>query len=197
MEVKRRQVERSEETVAALMKAAGALFGDRGYAAVSAEDIAAAANVTKGALYHHFDGKPAVFEAVFIAAQQQLTASVAGESGEVADVWNALLVGTNAFLRQCLDQRVRQIVILDGPTVLGRDAVREIEDDNIGSLLTGALRRLQDAGILRPGDSLLRSRLILGALCEAALFIARSETPDHSLVEARGEVASLIDGFRA
>ncbi|GII57194.1 TetR family transcriptional regulator [Planotetraspora thailandica] len=192
---RRRQAERSQATTAELVEAAAKSFGRDGYAAVSIDEVAAAAGVTKGAVYHHFAGKTALFAAVFTRAQEQLAERLVAEASGARDGWEAVRLGAHAFLRACMDPAVRQIIVLDGPAVLGRDAVREIEDEHVTALLTAGLRRAERDGGLRPGDAALRGRLLLGALCEAALVLARSAEPEREFAAVAAEVDMLLGAY--
>jgi len=190
------QKERSEATAARLVNAAAQLFGDEGYAAVSTDDIAASAGMTKGALYHHFADKSALFRAVFVQVQQQLVSTLAAAAADAGSGWDGLIAGIDAFIRECQRPPIGQIVVFDGPAVLGRDLARAVEDEYVGALLTDALARLQAAGQVREGDSSVRSRLLLGALCEAAVVIARSPEPVQTRTAVRSEIAAMLEGLR-
>lgn len=188
---RRKQSDRSDATTADLVAAARALFGRDGYAHVSLEEVAAAAGVTKGAVYHHFDGKPSLFAAVYAKVQQELTGTLRAAAQE-ATGWEAVRRGAHAFLRACLDPGVRRIVVIDAPAVLGRDEVRRIEDEYVGALLVAGLHRLDNTGRHDVG---LRSRLILGALCEAALALARSTQPEQEFATVSAEVDILLKAY--
>src|SRR3954467_13363653 len=105
----RTQAERSEATRGALIAAARGLFAKRGYAAVGTEEIVRAAGVTRGALYHHFDGKQGLFEAVYQTVERELTEKIVNGAMASSDAWEAMVAGTNAFLDACDDQEVAQI----------------------------------------------------------------------------------------
>jgi AcrR family transcriptional regulator len=193
----RRQAERSEGTTARLLEAAAQLFGDQGYAAVSTDHVAARAGVTKGALYHHFSDKAALFRAVFVRTQGDLAAVVSAAAAGEGTGWERLLAGVDAFVGECVRPSVGRIVVFDGPAVLGRDQARLIEDDQVGAMLTAALARLQTEGELSEGDPVVRSRLLLGALCEAAVIVAGSPNPERARASVRPELVAMLTGFRA
>ena len=164
---RRTQAQRNETMTAGLVQTAAALFGRAGYAATSLDDVASAAGVTKGAVYHHFESKAQLFRAVFLQAEQQLAESVVAAAAPAASAWEAVRIGCAAFLRACLDPAVRQIILLDGPAVLGWQEVRSIEDDHVAALLRQGLRRAGGTD-----DVEARTHLLLGALCEAGLVLA-------------------------
>ena len=195
---RRTQAERSEATTADLVAAAEQLFGRDGYAATTMEAVAAAAGVTKGAAYHHFRTKAMVFRVVFTREQQRIAAMLEQAAGEEPDSWSGLLRGCQTFLEHCLDPRFRQIVLLDGPSVLGWEAVREIDYEHTLRVLTGAMRSAAADGRIVGGDLDARCQLIFGALCQAGMHLARSGDPAGRLpavvTEAHRLLGSLAPG---
>ncbi|HEY0536936.1 MAG TPA: TetR/AcrR family transcriptional regulator [Actinoallomurus sp.] len=189
---RRTQAERSDATSSKLVSAAQELFGRDGYAATSIEAVAAAAGVTKGAAYHHFSGKATLFRMVFIDEQEQISAALEGAAGEEPDSWSALLRGCRTFLEHCLNPAFRQIVLLDGPAVLGWEAVREIEYEHTLRVLTEGIRAAAADGTIIDGDLAARSHLILGALCEAGMLLARSNDRARALPIVTAEAENLL-----
>ncbi|MFC9330318.1 TetR/AcrR family transcriptional regulator [Kitasatospora sp. NPDC057015] len=194
---RRTQADRSESTTGDIVDAAIDLFGRDGYPAVSIDEIARAAGVTKGAVYHHFDGKTALLRAAFVHQEQrraeQLTQAAAGS----ADALAAVRAGCAAFLRSCLDPAVRRILLLDGPAVLGWESVRAIEAEYSVALLRRGLGAAVAEGRLRPGDLDVRTHLLLGALCEAGMLLARAADAPTALAAVTREVDALLDAFAA
>ncbi|HYZ90781.1 MAG TPA: TetR/AcrR family transcriptional regulator [Actinomycetota bacterium] len=193
----RRQAERSEHTRAALVRVARELFTEPGYAATPIEEVAERAGVTKGALYHHFRNKRDLFQAVFEEIEQELVTKVilaAGAAGD--DVWKGMRLGVKAFLEASLDASVGRIVLIDGPSVLGWDAWKEIDDRYGFEIVRGSLQAAVDAGIIakRPVDPL--ARLFLAALSEAAIQIARAPDQKRAMKEMTDAVQSLLDSMR-
>ncbi|MGH7860337.1 MAG: TetR/AcrR family transcriptional regulator, partial [Candidatus Binatia bacterium] len=113
------RAERAASTRQALVTAARAHFAERGFAATSTNDVVEAAGVTRGALYHHFPTKEALFEAVYEAVENEIVGRVVEALGSVADPIGQLAAGMEAFLDACLEPAVRRIVLLEGPSVLG------------------------------------------------------------------------------
>ena len=108
-----------EATRHAVLAAARSLFGQKGYAQTSVDEIAAAARVTKGAVYHHFAGKVALFRAVYAeveAEAQARTAEAVDPNGSPID---QIVAGVNAYLDVALDAEIQRITLVDGPAVLG------------------------------------------------------------------------------
>lgn len=190
--VRRTQAERSDATSARLIDAAQRLFRRGGYAAVSIDAIAAAAGVTKGAAYHHFDGKSALFRAVFVREEEQTAAAVESAAAAEPDGWSALVAGLLTFLQRCLDPGFQRIVMLDGPAVLGWDAARSIEYEHTLRVLREGLRTAAEEGRLIDGDLDARSQLVFGAVCQAGLYLARAEEPARAYDEVVAEALRLL-----
>jgi AcrR family transcriptional regulator len=134
---RRTQEERSEATRAKLIAAARRLFAERGYAGVGTEEIVRAAGVTRGALYHHFEGKPQLLEAVYEQIEGELTEKIATGALGGSDPLDALRAGSEMFLDACLEPEVQRIVLLDAPAVLGWERWREIAADHGLGLVDG------------------------------------------------------------
>jgi AcrR family transcriptional regulator len=192
MNVKRtRHDERSEATRAALVAAARPLFADRGFAGVGTEEIVRAAGVTRGALYHQFRDKRELFAAVFEQLEGEL-AQLVGEAAAASGATEplaALRVGTHAWLDACTEPEVQRIVLLDGPAVLGTERAREIGLRHSVGLVEAALQAAVDAGrlTLQPVRGL--AHVLIGAVDEAALYVATSDDQ----VAARAEVGAVLD----
>jgi AcrR family transcriptional regulator len=192
---RRTQAERSDATSSELISAAQSLFGRDGYAATSIEAVAAAAGVTKGAVYHHFRNKATLFRTVFTTEQRQISATLERAAAEEPDSWSALLRGCRTFLEHCLDPAFRQIVLLDGPAVLGWETVREIEYAHTLRVLTEGMRAAAADGTVIDGDLTARSHLIFGALCEAGMLLARSDDRARALPIVTAEAERLLSSL--
>src|SRR3954447_19363244 len=121
------KAEQTERTRAALIAAGRALFAERGFADTSTEELVRAAGVTRGALYHHFRDKRDLFEAVYEDVEQSLVAEIASSVTTATDPLEVLRQGADASLTACLAPAVRRIGPLDGPSVLGWERWREID----------------------------------------------------------------------
>ena len=113
-EVKSRRELYSEATRAALLDEATTLFAERGYAGTSLEDVASASQVTRGAVYHHFASKQALFEAVLDLQEERATTEILA-AATAADPWDAAMLALDAFLTQCCDPVYGRLVWLEGP----------------------------------------------------------------------------------
>jgi AcrR family transcriptional regulator len=188
-----KHAERSEATRAALVAAARPLFAERGFAGVGTEEIVRAAGVTRGALYHQFRDKEDLFAAVFELLESELaqrTAAAAGASG-TTDPLAELRVGAEAWLDACTEPEIQRIVLLDGPAVLGWERWREIGTRYGRGLVEAVLQAAVDAGRLSPQPIRPLAHVLMGAVDEAALYVATAEDP----AAARVEVGAVLDGL--
>ena len=186
-----------EATTAALIKAARELFAERGYADVGTEEIVKRAGVTRGALYHHFrGGKEELFRAVLVQISAETVQGVAAAAAGVEDPWEALVVGSGAFLDACATPEVQRIMLIDGPSVLGWDVWRAIDTDYGLGLLEAAVQRAMDEGRLVPGSSSAVAHVLAGALDEAAMVVARADDPAAARQEMGQTVRRLLEGLR-
>lgn len=199
MNVKRTQAERSEATRTALIGAARPLFAERGYAGVGTEEIVRAAGVTRGALYHHFAGKRELFAAVYEAIEAELAQRIAEGAlgGGASDPLAAMRAGAQMFLRACTEPEVQQVVLLDGPSVLGWDRWREIAAEHGLGLIEATLEAAIEAGSIAQQPARPLAHLLMGALDEAAMLVARAADPDGARLEVGRTLELLIDGLSA
>jgi AcrR family transcriptional regulator len=192
---KRTQEERSEATRAALLAAARRLFAERGYAGVGTEEIVRAAGVTRGVLYHHFSGKRELLEAVYEQVEGELTQKIASAALGGSDPLVALRTGTETFLDACLEPEVQRIVLLDAPAVLGWERWREIAADHGLGLVEAALGAAMDAGAIARQPLRPLAHVMMGALDEAAMLVARADDTDAARAEVGATLDSIIDGL--
>lgn len=186
---RRTQAERTEATRAALIAAARRLFTERGYEGVGTEEIVRAAGVSRGALYHHFGGKPELLEAAFEQLEAESTERVARIvlGSDLESPLQAMKAGISAFLDECAEPELRQIALRDAPAVLGWERWREIGALNGLGLIEASLVAAIEAGEIRQLPVKPMAHLLMGALDEAAMLVARSEDP-----ESRAEVTAVL-----
>jgi len=181
---------RSEATRRHLVTAARALFGARGYAGVGTEEIVQAAGVTRGALYHQFRDKADLFAAVAEEVEAEIAERIAaGAAGAADDPVGALRAGAQLFLDACAEPEVERIILLDAPAVLGWEAWRDLAGRYGLGLVQLALQSAMDAGAIVPQPVVPLAHVLVGALDECALYVARAEDPPT----ARQECAAIFD----
>lgn len=192
-----RQEQRSRATREKLLTAARALFAERGYAAVGTEEIVRAAGVTRGALYHQFrNGKEQLFEAVFEVVEAETTQRIAETAlTNATDPIAALRNGSRAFLEICAEPEVERIALLDAPAVLGWERWREIGFRYGLGLVAATLQAGIDAGLVAPQPLTPLAHLMLGALDEGAMYVARADDPETARAEVEIVIDRLIDGL--
>jgi AcrR family transcriptional regulator len=197
MNVSRRtQAERAEATRGALIAAARRLFTERGYDGVGTEEVVGAAGVTRGALYHHFGGKRDLLEAVYEKLEAESTERVARVvlGSELESPLEAMRAGVEAFLDECAEPELRQIALHDAPAVLGWDRWREIAAANGLGLIEASLTAAIEAGEIRELPVKTMAHLLIGALDEAAMLVARSEDP-ASRAEVTAVLIAVLESF--
>jgi AcrR family transcriptional regulator len=196
MLVKSRQAENAAATRSALLKVARKLFSERGYAATATEEVVRRARVTRGALYHHFRDKRALFNAVLHEEQMKLAASIKAVAAREPDPWRALMAGCHAFLDACLDSTVQQILLIDAPAVLGWEGCREADAMYYLAGVKAAIQAAIDERIVPPQPVDALARVILGALNEAAMLIAHADDEEAARREVSDVVEKLLSGLR-
>lgn len=190
------RAQRGVATKTALVAAARDLFVTKGYFATGTEDIVERAKVgTRGALYHHFADKQALFQAVFEAVEQDLLAR-ATTTPSATNTWDQLVAGLQGFLTAALEPEVQQIILIDGPAVLGWNAWRELEGRYGIAIIETALHAAMDEGAIRRQRVRELAHLILAAVDEAALLIAHSDNPKRARRDASHALGQLLDGVR-
>jgi AcrR family transcriptional regulator len=197
MAERRSQAARREATRAALVDAGRELFGRHGYDAVSGEQIVAAAGVTRGALYHHFDGKRGLFAEVFERVEADFLARIDLSGVEPGGPLDALLAAVDQFLAISLEEDVQRIALLDGPAVLGWEAWHEIEARYGLAVVEGALQAAVEAGEMWPLPVPELALMLLGAFTEGALQLARAPDPRAASPRTAHAMKALIEGLRA
>ena len=193
----RTQSERSAATQTALIAAARGLWGERGYAAVGTPEIAAAAGVTRGAMYHQYPDKAALFRAVIETVETEVMRRLSGAvvAAQPASPAAALRIAADAWLGIATEPQIRRLLLLDAPAVLGWAEFRELGQRYGLGMTEELLRRAIDADELRPQPVRALAAVLLGAIDEGAMVIAEAEDPDAARVEVADVVGGLLDGL--
>ncbi|MEX2208090.1 MAG: helix-turn-helix domain-containing protein [Myxococcota bacterium] len=183
-----RQAERSEATTRAIEAAARKLFATRGFAGTSIDDIASRAGVAKGAVYHHFASKEAIFERVLEAVQAELAAApVPAVSRKLSDPLDVIADSVLRYLLAASAPERRRILLVDGPAVIGWQRWREIDAKYFGATTRAAVAAALGESA-SPVEIDAAAHLLLGACGEAALICASSDNPRKT---ARTHAAAL------
>lgn len=196
--VSRRQ-QYSASTKKALVTAAETLFTSGGYAATSLDAIVADAKVTKGALYHHYSGKQALFEAVFAEVEERAARRIEKQVKGVQDPWEKALEGLRAFLAVVREPTYRRVVVQEGPAVLGYERFREQEERSTFAIVLNMVRDVLTAGTWELDEEMLEtfSRIFFGALSSAGEAVSDSEDPVAASARVETAIGFLIAGIRS
>jgi len=182
---RRTQAERRASTRAALLDAARSLFADKGFAATGREEIVERAGVTRGAMYHHFASKEALFQAVYEQIEGELMTAILEAAEAATEPLEMLRRGASAFLDAAADPSVRRVVLLDAPSVLPGEVRRELTE-RYG---LGATREVLAAAMAMgqiteaPVDAL--AAIVLAAMHAAAELVAEGHE--------RNAVGAIVD----
>ncbi|WP_086665902.1 TetR/AcrR family transcriptional regulator [Lentzea kentuckyensis] len=191
-----RRAEYSESTRQALVDSAVDLFTKRGYAGTSLDEVVKRARVTKGALYHHFSGKQALFEAVFAQVETRSIESLTAVVTSEGDAWETAVAGLRAYVRKCLEPEYQRIIVHEAPVVMGWERWREAEEHFSFGLLRTAVQLLVDAGEIEEAPVEIMARLLFGALSAGASTIASSSDPKRTGREVERAILRVLEGLR-
>ena len=193
----RTQADRSAATRAALVRAARPLFAQHGFAGVGTETIVQAAGVTRGALYHHFADKTELFAAVFEEVERdvmkRIATTIAGSG--TTDPLAMMQLGADAWLDACADPEVQRIVLLDAPAVLGWERWREVGMRYSFGLVEALLGRAIERAASTSQPVTALAHVFIGAVDEAALYVARAADPAQAREDMSGVIQRMIRGL--
>ena len=191
-----KRASRGESTKSALISAARGLFVSKGYFATGTEEIVAKAGVgTRGALYHHFADKEDLFRAVFDQVQADLAAAtIVNERDDALDLLTAAL---QQFLDASADNTdVQQILLIDGPAVLGWEQWRSLEAQYGLGVITAMLDAAVAQRVIPRQPTIPLAHMLLAAVDEAALYIANATDRRQAHTQARQSLRRLLGGLR-
>src|SRR3984957_3693768 len=188
---RRTQADRSAATRDALVAAGRRLFAETGFAEVSTDAIVAAAGVTRGALYHQFADKTALFDAVLDAVEADIARRLADDvaAAGISDPVDAMRRVLRTWLDICVEPEIHRIALIDGPSVVGWAHWREVCQRHVFGLAEAMLELGIEAGRIRPQPVRALAHVLMGASDEAALYVAESADP----AQARAEMLPVLD----
>jgi len=175
-----------------LIAVATGLFTEHGYEGTSVEAVLAAAGVSRGALYHHFAGKEALFEAVVTDVSDRVTGELAQAVAGCTDPVDAVRTAATAWIGLAGDPGIQRILLLDAPSVLGWERWRAMDDGRTLGAVRAMLQAVSDSGRLPAGLVDPFAHMILAALDETALVVARAADPGTAVAEGRAAVEELL-----
>ena len=193
-----RRAQYSASTKRALVDEAARLFTEQGYAATSLDQIVAGARVTKGALYHHFSGKQAVFEAVFEKTESEASRRIRKALKGSRDPWEKALIGLRAFLAIVQDPTYQRVVIQEGPAILGYERFREHEERSSYGLVQDMVGDVLRDSTYDVDDDMLDTftRVFFGAMSAAGESVSKSPDPKLAVARVETAIAFILTGLR-
>ena len=188
---------RGQATRERLLAAARELFGERGYEATPIEAVLEASGVARGALYHHFQSKAELFDAVAEELFVEIADVTDAAAREGADTLERLRAGSHAWLQMALDPAVQRIALLDPQAALGWTRWRELDEQHTLGGLRLSFERLAREGRVPDGQQQLLAYMLLAALNEAALFVAYADDKHAALDTGQAAIDTLLDRLTA
>lgn len=192
---KSKKAAQGETTREALVAAGRQLFGAKGYADTSLDDVVRAAGVTKGAVYHHFAGKEDLFLAVYRAVKEDLSRAF-GDALAEPEPWADLLRACRVFIEVHTDPAIQRIVLVDAPAVLSGETIQDADRSSGAVMLRFGLRRAMNRGAIERQPLTSLAGILSGALTEACVMVARAEDPERARAEAVSVIERLLHGLR-
>lgn len=198
MKTTSRRQEYSSSTKRALIKVARDLFTEQGYGSTSLDTVVAGARVTKGALYHHFGGKQALYEAVFEQVEQEASRRIARALEGSRDPWVKAAAGLRAFLDVVQDPSYQRIVIQEGPAILGYERFREQEERSTFGIVQDIVRSVLASGSYELDEPMLGtfSRIFFGAMSAAGEYVTSSDKPAQAVAQVEVAIGFILQGLR-
>jgi AcrR family transcriptional regulator len=188
-----KRVAQGRATRGQLIEVATSLFADHGYEGTSIEAVLAAAGVSRGALYHHFAGKEALFTAVLEAVSDRVTTKVTEAIRDCTDPVDAMRTGAMAWIDLAGDPVIQRVMLVDAPSVLGWERWRAMDEGRTVGAMRAMLQAVSDSGRLPQELVVPFSHMILAALDEAALVVARAPDSRAALAESSQAVEELLN----
>jgi AcrR family transcriptional regulator len=194
-----RRQQYSASTKRALLQVAEQLFAEHGYAATSLDAIVAGAQVTKGALYHHFPGKQALYEAVFEHVESESARRIRQLTHGVEDPWEKAQTGLRGFLDIVRDPHYRRIVIQDGPAVLGYERYREQEERSSYGVVEEMVHTVLSATGAEVDEEMISTfaRIFFGALSSAGESVAAAADPEMATLRVEAALSFILAGLQS
>lgn len=191
---RRSRREMIEETRGKLLVAGRKAFATTGYADASMDDFTAAAGLTRGALYHHFGDKRGLFEAVVTEIDGEMTRRLQQRAAAAPNRWEGFVEEGIGYIEMALEPEIQRIVLRDGPAVLGDPASWPTANGCI-TAMRQSLEALLAEGVIRDVDPEATARMITGASCYAAQWIANADDPEATSRRATAAYRRLLEGL--
>lgn len=190
------RAEKAEENRKKLLAAGRKAFAEKGYSDASMDELTAEAGLTRGALYHSFGDKRGLLAAVVDQIDSEMAEKARQSAASAKTAWDAMLLEATAYIQMALEPEVQQIVLRDGPAILG-DPSRWPSQSSCLKATLQTVEGLICDGILRPMNAEAASRLLSGAALNAAMWVAAKDNPEEALPQAIEAFQALAEGLLA
>jgi AcrR family transcriptional regulator len=192
------QAVRTAATIGAVLDSARELFMERGFTAVSIDDIAAGAGVGKGAVYHHFRSKQDIFEAVLDMVQAELAQALEERIRSNKGKRTPRTIASNvlAYLLSANEDGYRRLILIEGPLVLGWQKWREIEDRHFMASVRTGIEAIVPQGTTQAEVESATS-LAVGAIVEAARIVGTADDPQATARLHCKVLEAMLRGLQA
>lgn len=182
------------ETRAKLMAAGRKAFAEVGYAEASMDHFTSDVGLTRGALYHHFGDKRGLFEAVVAEIDSEMTARLKARAAKATNAWESFVEEGIGYIEMALEPEIQRIMLRDGPAVLGDPSSWPSANGCI-TAMRQSLEGLRESGVIADVDGEATARMITGASCYAAQWIANAEDPVAISRRATAAYRRLVEGL--
>lgn len=189
------RAEMTSTTIATLVSVARRQFGERGFASVVMDDLCAEADLTRGALHHHFGDKTGIFVAVVRAILAEVNGAMEDRFNQYQAPWDGYVEACMLYLDLMQDPALSRILLQDGPSVLGQ-RLRELEDATYIEPMVQGLNELQESGALHEFNALAMAHLISGAIGDSATWIRSQPTPEVAAAQAKVSLRLMLNGLK-
>jgi AcrR family transcriptional regulator len=182
------------ETRAKLMAAGRKAFAELGYADASMDHFTSDVGLTRGALYHHFGDKRGLFEAVVSEIDGEMTARLKARAAKAPNAWESFVEEGIGYIEMALEPEIQRIMLRDGPAVLGDPSSWPSANGCI-TAMKHSLEGLRESGVIVEVDCEATARMITGASCYAAQWIANADDPVGTSRRATAAYRRLVEGL--
>lgn len=187
-----KNVERGTATREHVLRVATRLFAERGYEGTSIDTVLTEAGISRGSLYHHFNGKDALFEAVLGAVETDVNRRTLAAATAEEDPVAMLSAGCQAWVRMAGDPVVQRILLRDAPAVLGWQRWREFDEGYALGMIKAAMSAIAAAGHLDHALVDVFAHVVMASITEIALLVARAEDPEPAAAAGAAAVDEVL-----
>ncbi|QXH54567.1 TetR/AcrR family transcriptional regulator [Pseudomonas maumuensis] len=186
----------SADTTERLIAVARRQFAEKGFAAVVMDELCAAADLTRGALHHHFGGKAGLFTAVVQHLLDEINQAIDARYATHTDPWEGYIDTCLHYYDLLHEPALRRILLQDAPAVLG-PRLRELEEASYIGPMAQGLVELQQAGRLRAFDAVAMAHLLNGAMGDSGIWVIAQDDPQAAAERVKGALRCLLEGLQA